>query len=376
MSLWLAIFVTLIAIPLLAAEDSQRRIWASSDARWLEAIVSDDTTADQIVETAVAAGSIRSQAYIRLGQLASGPALEALKRIEAAHHPDLTSPSAPLLRVADAMNGTERSLEPFVRVHVGVTTYGLVGTAVLGGPDLHLTTSRVPTSLATWTRPLLTPHRWTPGVGMIDVWFGSVTSGELRFEFNPVRAGTPGSILGGGLTPPPERFPTDRQIRIIQLKEIAADADGDGWTDLEEQRLGLDPRDEDSDDDGIADGRDVCPTYRSSEGADPDADDILIARTFFALYGVKRSRDLLLVPKSRPVALWGHRGPVLYGTENHQRFPFALLVGWSVVRRNDTDAEVAMSDYCGSLCAHGYRATLRKVAGHWVVVDLRLTTIS
>jgi hypothetical protein len=47
----------------------------------------------------------------------------------------------------------------------------------------------------------------------------------------------------------------------LSLPEIERDSDRDGWSDIEEARLGLDPHNPDSDIDGIPDGSDVCPNY-------------------------------------------------------------------------------------------------------------------
>lgn len=55
------------------------------------------------------------------------------------------------------------------------------------------------------------------------------------------------------------------------------DADGDGLTNGQEQRLGLDPRRTDSDGDGQADGVDRCPTRRGTDGEGCPLTEIIVA---------------------------------------------------------------------------------------------------
>ncbi len=55
------------------------------------------------------------------------------------------------------------------------------------------------------------------------------------------------------------------------LAEVAADRDGDGLTDIEEARLGLDPAKADSDGDGLPDGVDPLPLTAYDAKADPRA---------------------------------------------------------------------------------------------------------
>ena len=65
----------------------------------------------------------------------------------------------------------------------------------------------------------------------------------------------------------------------IDLGAVATDSDGDGWTDMEEGQLGLNPARADSDGDGLDDGRDVCPLYAAPPG---EADDEEAQKSFGA----------------------------------------------------------------------------------------------
>ncbi|MBT3221395.1 MAG: hypothetical protein HN348_20110 [Proteobacteria bacterium] len=48
-----------------------------------------------------------------------------------------------------------------------------------------------------------------------------------------------------------------RFISLLTLLACQADTDGDGLTDVEEERLGTNPEDSDSDDDGFDDGAEI-----------------------------------------------------------------------------------------------------------------------
>src|SRR5690606_32306634 len=53
------------------------------------------------------------------------------------------------------------------------------------------------------------------------------------------------------------------------LAEVYADTDADGFTDIAEARMGLDPRRADTDGDGRADGADSAPLTASTGAASP-----------------------------------------------------------------------------------------------------------
>ncbi|ESQ80544.1 hypothetical protein [Asticcacaulis sp. YBE204] len=60
----------------------------------------------------------------------------------------------------------------------------------------------------------------------------------------------------------------------IPLAELRADRDGDGLTDIEERRIGLDPARNDSDGDGVDDGRDSLPLTAYHPNSDSRTDQI------------------------------------------------------------------------------------------------------
>src|SRR5882724_6523784 len=111
----------------------------------------------------------------------------------------------------------------------------------------------------TWSAPLYTGLRiHTPYVVRAASALPLFAGDHLQVEVE-VRELDPASIS----------FPPVREIRVkrqarglyldLRLADLTRDTDGDGLTDLAEERLLTDPRRPDSDGDGIPDGRDPLP---------------------------------------------------------------------------------------------------------------------
>jgi hypothetical protein len=167
---------------------------------------------------------------------------------------------------------------------------------------------------------------------------------------------------------------------LLSVGEIERDTDGDGWTDVEEARLGLDPEKADTDGDGVPDGKDVCPDYAPNWDEKPDEEAQVAAKAFFATFGLSGSRHIVLVEEgSRPVQLWGYRGPILYGDiakSWRQTHSYGgVFVDWKVTINGDT-ARVDFSDWEGELAASGQFVELRRIDGTWCVTKWQTTWIS
>lgn len=169
----------------------------------------------------------------------------------------------------------------------------------------------------------------------------------------------------------------------IRLSEVMRDKDGDGWTDLEERQLGLDPRKADTDGDGIPDGADVTPNYAPPASEAEDEEVQILQRAFFATFGMSGSRELLAAnPNSktatsrgtRQIQLWGYPGVVLYRKSMYQwsrdTRPLARCwVGWGATI-NGERAEVTVSDWEGNMAAGWERVFFKKIQGQWYVVGI------
>lgn len=75
------------------------------------------------------------------------------------------------------------------------------------------------------------------------------------------------------ITFPPVGLSYSRKVDSLyldmSLADLARDSDGDGLTDIEEARLGLDPHNRDTDGDGVVDGDDVLPLTAYNAKTDP-----------------------------------------------------------------------------------------------------------
>jgi hypothetical protein len=230
-------------------------------------------------------------------------------------------------------------------------TYAVVEGTLLGGADYFLIATRTALDGASWSRPrLIAP---APGRADVDkatlVWRG------------------PRTLL---LTSAGETVQ-------IAIDEVERDSDGDGWTDLEEARLGTNPHSPDSDDDGIPDGRDVCPLYAAPSGTDDSA--MIVQAAVFGAFALTGSRELLYVtPQTPRVQLAGYGGPVLYdraipksGDGNGGTY-----VSWKIIDKTADAAMVQLTDWEGMLGGAGQEVMLKRIPSRWVVVAVRTSWVS
>jgi hypothetical protein len=329
----------------------------ADDTAWLEHIAASDTFAREVQGRSPVGmpKALRVAAFARLGAIGSADALAAIARIEhsLAERP-LTPATEPLdawptvaWHVADA--GMEQPMAAAPR-RDGVT-YAVVAASLLGGTDLFLVATRTPADRASWSRPKLVG----PLAGAIEI-----DRGTLAWR-------GPRTLV----------FTADRDVVQIAIDDVERDSDADGWTDLEEARIGSNPHSADTDGDGIPDGRDVCPLYAKPPGAD-EASQVL-QTAIFGAFAMTGSRQLLYAtPQTPRVHLSGYGGPIIYdraipksGDGNG-----AVYVSWKIMSRTENDAVVELTDWEGMLAAGGQDVTLKRTAGRWVVVAVRSTWVS
>jgi hypothetical protein len=150
------------------------------------------------------------------------------------------------------------------------------------------------------------------------------------------------------LKPPP--------AQTIDLAKLTVDTDGDGWTDVEERRLGLNSRNRDTDNDGIPDDRDPMPLF-ATPAARPDEDERILQRAIFASFGLTGAPHALFVgPGSRRLHMDSSAGPMLYGQPTNAQE--GILVGWRLVDKEGDSATVAIMDYEGPLSASTHFVSL------------------
>jgi hypothetical protein len=337
----------------------------STDVGWLEAVAGDDVTAERMTSPHYLPGGTRRAAYTRLGQLGTPAAIEALQRIETAA--SQTHPARDLMREADwahpAPHVGAAPREPVATLQAtDGSTLAIVGMALTPGGRISLMRGQ----RGDWRRPKLIPH---PVEGRItEAALTAVRPGVLRLTYTetPYRRGV--------------AAPATREITVA-IEEIELDSDGDGWTDLEERALGLDPTRADTDGDGLDDGHDACPNHAAPADEAAATPAQIIRKAAFVMFGLNRSRRAIAVEgQSRRVQLFGFHGPVIYvekGLAPGDRLvPWSAIVNWRIVRQTEDEAEVELTDYEGALSGGKYRVRLASVRGVWVVTEQRMTAIS
>jgi hypothetical protein len=384
MRTWLPVGLAALTITLPPQVDPLREVQASTNITWLERIAGTAGAAEER-KTLYGPKNVRAAAYLRLAEIGSVDALAAARRVEAAAREWTLVPDTVSLRLLPHPAGhfSDAAHRPFAQVTApDRTTYALIALQKLAGADAFLMTSRTPDDPDSWSRPRLLPLRATHGIVEPELTF--VGKDLLRLTFGALQDSRGSAPLRPWPLPP--NPPAGRQTWDIVPSELTRDTDGDGWSDVEERRLGLNPGHYDSDGDGIGDGLDVCPSHAPSplEVTDPEA--AILRKVFFAAYGVFQSHDMYMVAGgARPVQLWGSRAPVLYGIDREDWFrrwgaaPPRLFWRLKAISRDQDGVQVAtvdFGDFEAALAAATYTATLKLLDGEWFVVKIVMTGIS
>src|SRR5262249_338984 len=146
----------------------------------------------------------------------------------------------------------------------------------------------------------------------------------------------------------------------------------------EEGRIGTNPHAPDTDDDGIPDGRDVCPLYALPRTGAADDTDTILQNAVFAAFALTGSRQMLYVTPSTPrVPIRGYGGPVIFDRPiPRDGSRGGVYVSWKIRDRSATDAVVELTDWEGLLAAGGQDVFLKKIRGRWTVVSVKTTWVS
>jgi outer membrane protein assembly factor BamB len=197
----------------------------------------------------------------------------------------------------------------------------------------------------------------------------------------------------------PENF-----LQYINDPKFRADTDGDGWTDLLEQRLGMDPKNKDTDHDGIEDAVDKNPLTKSRslseteqilsaafeahtwspEPASPTPALVTFPKGIVPFELIGSNWIILGKPsesKSPLDALYNH-GPAFVGFgppmlnfdgSGYQPKDPNSTVLWNA---DHTRARVYLRTYYGGLSGTGDDIDLRKFGDDWVVVSDEIRIVS
>jgi hypothetical protein len=347
--------------------DEAKAIWKSTSARALESLVSAGRgPLPDLGEERDSAGT----AYARLGQLNTAAARRAIARIESAARD--VAVDLPRAVLDDRYGHRPGESDPVKTVKApDGCEYSFLYDRLVGFA-MALTWRK--SAADPWRRPVLLPLELRDGQRFFEtVQLTTHPGGRIDIEYEEV----------------PWRFspdnPTFRPVRrslATSLSDLARDSDADGWTDIEEQRMGLDPRNPDTDGDGIPDGRDQCPNWRSRNAAPADETEIILQKTALALFGLpgaERFELLLAGPNAHRISLIGLAGPLVYGRATDAKSAWgsgACWVDWRIVRRTATEATVEFTRATGDQAGRWYEVYLYKQGGTWVVVLVTLLGLS
>ena len=234
-----------------------------------------------------------------------------------------------------------------------------------------------------------------------DRWLGTFADLWVQ-EFGPDgRPEGPATVLGitmeGRLCPhecpiAPElrgdiltvhRPDTPETVRV-DLKEARRDSDGDGFTDLVERRLSLDPGNADSDGDGMADAVDPAPNARTRP-ASTEVEQIRAAifEQYFAFTDDSGQPVIFLGPPSQP--LEGRTGPTLViasGEEERVRDRYPGLPFVRIAPDEDPAAvapgqrRYVLVTYTGPISGAVYVVVVSRVRGRWLMRSVAVRSMS
>ena len=159
------------------------------------------------------------------------------------------------------------------------------------------------------------------------------------------------------------------------ISEQTKDTDKDGLPDTIEARMQTDPKNPDSDSDGIADGKDSNPLTPKHKETN-DTTEIRQA-VFSALFATTNSRNMINIVGRDEFAMqeyYGFSGPVIKVSES--KTGMVNLTSIDIKYQSKDEATVTMSDYEASQAASGHEVKLKKIHGKWVVVEFGMTWIS
>jgi hypothetical protein len=364
-------------------------IGTSTEVGWLERIA---RSADAATEAWRAQWNrmghprdLRIAAFARLGELGTRESLAAQQRIQAALAArSMVAYSLPL--DTDWPHAAwHMSAQPPAPIARAQTRDGgwlaLIAVDLLGPPQVFVLECE-DDRLSRCSRPKpAVPWRWRSR--RTNVSLTEVGAGRFRLDVVPLEPERPAAA-----TVLPTRQPRDRvrpeppppERHDIVLADVNRDSDADGWTDIEERTLGLDPARRDSDADGVEDAHDRAPLSVGFAAANEDTE--ILQQAIFAAFGLSESRWALFAHDERVPRLDipGLPAPVIFHrplpADTRTERPGGVFVSWTIVRKSATEALVAISDWVSPTGAGGQHVFLRRIGNRWVVIARQTTRLS
>lgn len=159
------------------------------------------------------------------------------------------------------------------------------------------------------------------------------------------------------------------------ISEQTKDTDKDGLPDTLETRMQTDPKNPDSDGDGVADGKDSNPLTPKHKETN-DTTEIRQA-VFSALFATTNSRNMINIVDRDEFAkqeYYGFSGPIIKVSES--KIGNVNLTSIDIRYQSDDTATVIISDYEASEAASAREVKLKKINGKWVVIGFGMKMVS
>ncbi len=299
---------------------------------------------------------LKQHALTSLGKIGTEPAIEAIKKFEDWSQKRYTAPQPFYMGLQEFAIDHFASLEakPLIQTKdQDNKTWALIILGRYGGLDLWLTSLF---EKNVWSEPIFLNLPDFSGLSMSGTEREKAI-GKLQVEGDTLK------ITYNNVT---------HETRISdQLK----DTDKDGLTDFAEARFLTDPKNHDSDGDGVPDGKDSNPLTPKHKETN-DMTEIRQA-VFSALFATTSSQNTIVIVDRDEFAkqeYYGFAGAVLQAPKS--RDGFVNVTSIDIKYQSDTDATASISDWEGSLAASGHEVKLKRIHGKWVVVEFGMTWIS
>ncbi len=321
--------------------------------------------------------NLRTESYSRLGEIGTPQSLAAIKRIEKLFV------NCELNQKFLSSNFAIHSAFHFVihdpQIIAKVTgangrVYGVLTSKRFGFDEFYLSTL---SDQQKWCWPRLIPEDLSGNSGhrMLLNCSLEITNDEmikLRFDEKIFSLSGSGEVVAR----------IDSKEMTVKFSDIMMDSDHDGWTDLEELRLGLNPHIADTDGDGVSDGIDPCPNYAEIIEQRGDNETLVLKKAIFATFGLSGSSYKIEVSKeSKKIQAYPCLSPIIYSDktwdwyDNREKHDSIVFVKWSAWCGENV-ATVTINDLEGSLAAATQKVYLKKINGAWYVVKREFGPIS
>ncbi|MBN2588727.1 MAG: HEAT repeat domain-containing protein [Sedimentisphaerales bacterium] len=299
--------------------------------------------------------TLKQNALTALGRIGTEPAIEAIKKFERWSQKRYISPAqfhmGPQAGPANYGKGTP-AIPIAQTTDSNNKTYALVPLSPYGSLEIFLT-SQIDNEI--WSKPILLDLPGFPQL-RFNIETGWNIKGALSIEGDLVKI---------------ECLDKSYEIKI---SEQIKDTDKDGFPDIVEARLSTNPKNPDSDGDGLPDSKDSNPLIAKHKEINETTE--IFQAVFSIMFATSNSHDIMFVVDRDEFAkqeYYGYPGPIILTPSAIDGF--LNLTSLKYKYKSEDEAILTVSDHIGSLAGSVYEVKLKKILGKWVVVELKTTMI-